>query len=316
MKKKRIVCALVFALAAGAASARAQSQGPAAPGDPSRDLVYTPVAPCRVADTRVAGGSLGAGTTRDWRVGGVGLQGQGGDPSGCGVPAGAATAAVLNFVAVNPVGPGNLRAWAYATPPAAPPTASILNYAQVTGLNVANGIVVPLCDTSVTTCPFDVRVQADVNGTHVLVDVVGYFHRLDVGQIGFMVDSEAATPAINLTGTCTTLRQVTVNAPRAGRVVLTATANFYLYHHEGTADHILADASPSPTQCSDPGTVGHYMRYVNASVVEGYYVETGSFTRVYTVPGPGSYTYYFNALATTPAESVNYYRLVATFFPD
>jgi hypothetical protein len=290
---------------------------PSVPGDPNRDLVYTPVAPCRVADTRVAGGSLGAGTTRDWRVGGVGLQGQGGDPSGCGIPAGPATAAVLNFVAINPVGPGNLRAWAYATPPAAPPTASILNYAQVTGLNIANGLVVPLCDVTVTTCPFDLRVQADVSGTHVLVDVVGYFHRLDVGKINVMAES-SSNPQVNLTTTCTTLRQVTINVPRAGRVLLTATAVFYLLHNQGTVSTIFADAGPTQTACGEPGGVGHYMRYLSAAATDGYHVETGSFTRVHSVPGPGSYTFYFNAAAAVSpsVETVGYPRLVATFFPD
>ena len=250
-------------------------------------------------------------------MGGVGLQGQGGDPSGCGIPAGTATAAVLNFVAINPTGPGNLRAWAYATPPAAPPTASILNYSQVSGLNIANGLIVPLCDVTTTSCPFDVRVQADVNGTHVLVDVVGYFHRLDVGKINLMVES-SSNPQVNLAPTCTTLRQVSITVPRAGRVLLTATAVFYLLHNQGTVSTIWADATPSQTTCSEAGGTGHYMRYINASAIDGYYVETSSFTRVHNVPAAGTYTYYFNAAATVSpsVETVGYPRLIATFFPD
>jgi hypothetical protein len=138
-------------------------------------MVYAPVTPCRIVDTRVVGGSLPADTPRDFRVTGVGLQGQGGNPAGCGIPQGPAKAAILNFVAVNPTGPGNLRAWAYATPPATPPTASVLNYAAV-GLNIANAVAVPLCDDTPTNCPFDLRVQADMRGTHLVIDIVGYFY--------------------------------------------------------------------------------------------------------------------------------------------
>jgi hypothetical protein len=135
--------------------------------------VYTSVVPCRLADTRAAGGTLAAGTVRDFKVTGSGLQGQGGNPLGCEVPAGVATAAVINFVAVNPSGTGNLRAWAYSEPGVAPPNASIINF--TTGVNIANGIVVPLCDSAATTCTFDIKVQADGNGAHLVADVVGYF---------------------------------------------------------------------------------------------------------------------------------------------
>ena len=144
------------------------------------DMSYTAVTPCRILDTRVAGGSMAGNQTRDFRATGVGLQQQGGAQAGCGVPVGTAKAALLNFVAVNPTGPGNLRAWAYSTPPVGPPVASILNYASST---IANGIAVPLCDTAATSCPFDLRILNEgVFGTHLLVDVVGYFSRTIDGR--------------------------------------------------------------------------------------------------------------------------------------
>jgi hypothetical protein len=87
---------------------------------------------------------------------------------------------VINFVAVNPTGPGNLRAWAYAEPAPTPPAASILNFAAV-GLNIANGVVVPICNPALTNCPgLDLYVRADVNGTHLVADALGYFHRFPV----------------------------------------------------------------------------------------------------------------------------------------
>jgi hypothetical protein len=166
--------AVLSALLLAAPGAQAEEPpAPSALGGPAGEFVYTPVVPCRIADTRQAGGSLAPGAPRDLKVTGSGLQGQGGNPAGCGVPAGPARSAIINFVAVNPAGPGNLRVWAYSEPPLAPPTASILNYTS--GLNLANGIAVPLCDAGATTCNFDIKVQADASGAHLVADVVGYF---------------------------------------------------------------------------------------------------------------------------------------------
>ena len=51
-----------------------------------------------------------------------------------------------------------------------------------TGLNLANAIVLPICDSSETTCSgLDIRVQADVSGTHLVADVVGFFSDLPAG---------------------------------------------------------------------------------------------------------------------------------------
>jgi hypothetical protein len=144
-------------------------------GDSQADLVYTPVAPCRIVDTRVAGGILTAGSTRDFWVTGTGFGSQGGTAGFCGVPFGPATAAMLNFVATSSAGPGNLQAWPYA---GTVPTASTLNYGSVTGLaSIANGLAIPICDPSVSTCTRDFTVKANNSNTHVVVDVVGYFSK-------------------------------------------------------------------------------------------------------------------------------------------
>jgi len=78
---------------------------------------------------------------------------------------------MLNLVAVNPSGAGDLRAWPFGQPV---PFASIINYAAVAGLNIANGVAVPLCDPATSGCTFDVSVQADVSGTQLVVNVLGY----------------------------------------------------------------------------------------------------------------------------------------------
>src|SRR5260221_9941756 len=130
-----VVCALSGALVVGptvSAKERAASEGkgPLNLGDSQADLVYTLVTPCRIIDTRLIGGPIAGGTTRSFRVTGTDLSAQGGSATGCGIPTGAATAAVINFVAVSPAGPGDLRITPFGTPM---PTASILNYAAVPG---------------------------------------------------------------------------------------------------------------------------------------------------------------------------------------
>jgi hypothetical protein len=204
MAQVRVVLGLTFVLIAGASAGWPQEAGdgsaPLALGDGTSQLVYTPVTPCRIFDTRGAGGSLAPGAARDFRVTGVGLQSQGGATAGCNVPVGRATAALINFIAVNPAGPGNLRVWAYSTPPEPPPGASIVNYTTVPGaiLTLANGIALPICNPASTVCPFDLRIQADVNAVHVVGDVVGYFERFpteDAGPpAGSILDYGGAAP--------------------------------------------------------------------------------------------------------------------------
>ena len=154
---------------------------PLALGSVTSDLVYTPVTPCRVFDSRVSQGGPGpiaANTQRNVFVAGAvaNFAVQGGTVGGCGVPIGA-TSAIVNFVTVLPAGPGNIRAWAVANPQPAAPLAAVLNYGVVSGLAaIANGIAVPLCNPAATSCTLgDLRLQADTNATDILGDVVGYF---------------------------------------------------------------------------------------------------------------------------------------------
>lgn len=151
---------------------------PEQPGAAAAELVYTPVAPCRVFDTRFGGGPIAGGTQRNFIVAGSsGFAAQGGNPAGCGVPFGPATSVMINFAVVNMAGPGNLRAWAVASPQPPAPTAAVMNFGVVAGLPVlANGIAVPICNSSAGSCSSgDLRLQVDVSATDVIGDVVGYF---------------------------------------------------------------------------------------------------------------------------------------------
>jgi hypothetical protein len=141
-------------------------------GDSGRDLVFTPVPRCRVIDTRVAGGRLTAGSPRYFDVAGT-LAGQGG-ASDCLVPFGPATAVVINFMAVQPLGAGTLSAWPFG---GTMPTATVMNFnARVRGGgNGANEVVLPICNPAVSSCTYDLIIQANANETHLVADVAGYF---------------------------------------------------------------------------------------------------------------------------------------------
>ncbi|MGH9336460.1 MAG: hypothetical protein ACRD21_22210, partial [Vicinamibacteria bacterium] len=152
---------------------------PLAFGSPLVDLVFTPVVPCRLLDTRLAGGIMGANTTRDFRVTGSGLDVQGGNAAGCGIPFGPAKAAIVNFTAVTPTGAGNLRAYAWDSPAPAAPLAATQNYGLVSGqIAFNNGTAVPLCNTGSPPCTFDIIISNHVSSTHVVADIVGYFSPL------------------------------------------------------------------------------------------------------------------------------------------
>jgi len=142
--------------------------GAKALGDAAADLVYTPVVPCRIVDTRNAGGAFASGATRDYHAyltNGT-FASQGGAASDCGIPANPAAAA-LNIAIVSAGGVGFLTAWPFNSNR---PLASTLNYfAQ--GQIVANGALVPLCQPG---CAADFSVYASGN-VHVIIDIVGYF---------------------------------------------------------------------------------------------------------------------------------------------
>jgi len=165
-----------------AASGRAEIAAAAAPVATAAGRVYVPITPCRIVDTRVAGGPIAGGSTRNFLVTGTNLSLQGGSSTGCGVPFGPAKAAVVNFVVVAPAGAGDLRQTPFGTPV---PLASFLNYVNsgIPNDNTANGSVVTICDPATTTCTFDFTVQVDGNSTDLVADVQGYFSDFAPGQV-------------------------------------------------------------------------------------------------------------------------------------
>ena len=134
---------------------------------PSSGLKSFTVTPCRLVDTRLAGGMIPGNGFRSFLAAGA-LAGQGG-ASNCGVPFGPAKAVYINVVAVAPAGAGHLTIHPYPSPV---PLASTLNFS--TGQTIANGVMVPICDPSAGSCPFDFTVTMGPFAAHVVIDVTGY----------------------------------------------------------------------------------------------------------------------------------------------
>jgi hypothetical protein len=136
----------------------------------SSDLVYTPVTPCRILDTRNAGADTGvitAGSTRGFLGWNGSYTVQGGDISDCGLPFSTNNAAiVVNFAVVNPSAAGYITAFPAG---AAQPFAATVNF--VAGEVKGNNTVLKL---NQTTGQVDFNVYSS-SSTHVVADVVGYY---------------------------------------------------------------------------------------------------------------------------------------------
>lgn len=167
-------------------------------GDPASDLVYVPVAPCRIFDTRVAGGIIGAGTTRNLDVTAIAnYSGQGGDASDCnGVgSAGSFAAAAINISVVTPAAQGFITAFPFNT---TRPLAATMAFNP--------GVI----DTTLSIVALDqgpsaaeMSLYSSAN-THVVGDIVGYFINpqataLQCIETAQTVDSVAAGATQNTT---------------------------------------------------------------------------------------------------------------------
>lgn len=86
----------------------ADAKGPRAAsrflGELDKDYIFTPITPCRIADTRLAGGAVLANQTRDFLGSGASFLSQGGSDSDCDLPA-APAALVMNTTVVDPLAP-------------------------------------------------------------------------------------------------------------------------------------------------------------------------------------------------------------------
>jgi parallel beta-helix repeat protein len=128
------------------------------------NLLYVPVTPCRIVDTRLAGGAIPPGGIRSYNVYGD-VASQGGNPVGCPSPKGEPYTAHINVTAV-PLGNGNIVAYPFGSPA---PNASLVNY-RASAQNVANSATVKTCFG----CGKDINIKSRVGTAHVIIDVLGY----------------------------------------------------------------------------------------------------------------------------------------------
>src|SRR5665213_2890283 len=154
--------------AAGLAASPASAQiTPSANGGSS----YTPITPCRLADTRQnsglqgQGNTLTAGHTLNVMVAG-----------NCNVPdfntwsSHAITAVVVNITAINPTSNGWLKAFAYGQPA---PATSTVNF--LAGETIANEATITV-GADITGENGSINVTNFTGSTDVAVDVQGYYH--------------------------------------------------------------------------------------------------------------------------------------------
>lgn len=135
-------------------------------GSPANDLVFTPLTPCRIVDTRIAGGPLAHNGSRSFiAYSPTGFTAQGGDGTDCGLPADVAAIAV-KIAAVRPIYDGYFTAYASNV---ARPLASSLNY--FAGVDTSNGEMISLCRPACAS-QFTVYTFAQSDA---VIDVVGYF---------------------------------------------------------------------------------------------------------------------------------------------
>jgi hypothetical protein len=136
-------------------------------GSPAADLVYNVLTPCRILDTRVTGGTILSGETRNFIAYNVGgdFTAQGGTAaSDCGIPAYAA-AVVVNITDVLPPQNNFITIWPFGE--AKPTTATILG---VKNGNVSNETVIKITQGGASHFSAFAFGKADLVG-----DVVGYF---------------------------------------------------------------------------------------------------------------------------------------------
>ncbi|QXC59217.1 hypothetical protein KSP35_12435 [Aquihabitans sp. G128] len=182
---------------------------------PATAARYVPLTPCRIVDTRVAGGPFSDQATRSYAVrgGSTAFAAQGGRSGGCGIPSGA-VAVEASVTAVSPASGGYARAW---PSDASPPAATFLNFQASRSLT--NTGTFSLAGTA-SAKPLTLRSYG--TKTQYVIDVQGYF----VPQATAPASAAAYVPLANC---------ALVDTRAAGGALATDEARSYVVKGTGAA---------------------------------------------------------------------------------
>lgn len=168
-------------------------------GDTTQDLVYTPITPCRIVDTRnTVSGPIGDNASRSFAAAGeTSYASQGGSATNCGIGSEAPSAVALNVTVVGPTQAGYATVHPFGV---ARPATSSLNFAAG---QIANNAIISKIPSPAATFDFTIYslFQADY-----VVDIVGYF------------DNPRSSPV-----ECVNVTLNVVSVPVGGTANLTAT---------------------------------------------------------------------------------------------
>lgn len=303
-----------------------RSVSAAALGSSTSELVFVPLPPCRIIDTRKSQqGPIAAGETRSFQTAGITEFGpQGGTIGGCGVPPGSAEpvapAVMLNLVAVDVAGKGNLAAWAYGQPE---PLATSINFQRI-NMNIANGLIVPIAGTNLV--PADLNIKANFSAAHVVADVTGYFTRFPLEQFesskkSITVVTEGGAVELG-TGACTAVSSCTITSGAAGKVIVRTWSQIQLDHGSNIGGDRIAvgvkNADPTACTNNDQSINATDYELPDSLPAESDIDWTLSHKRIFN-HAKGARTYYINARVITGASSgdrIQSSRMICTFIPD
>jgi len=176
-------------------------------GDLGDDLVFTPVTPCRIVDTRLAGGRIAAGSARTFDVDANASPWytlQGGVNHTCNIPFGVPRAVAMTITGTGSLAAGYLSAYGLVAPAQA---TSVLNYQA--GWDIANTTIVPVSPGGGN--DFTIFSSAP---SYVVIDVLGYFAAPEATPLDCTTSSQTtAIPSDAswhlIDATCTVGRTVT-----------------------------------------------------------------------------------------------------------
>jgi hypothetical protein len=165
-------------------------------GEPDTDFVFVPISPCRIIDTRLAGGQIAANTVRSFDVTAVSNYSfQGGDASNCGGAgaAGSFAAALINFTVVTPDTGGYITAFPFL---ATQPTAATVNF---NAGDIRGNLAIVKLDQGASANELSVY---STSATHLVADLAGYYIQPKLNPLECEETTSAnITVAANSTGT-------------------------------------------------------------------------------------------------------------------